>query len=218
MSATKDQVPLNGAYYGPSVPPQQFQSQRRKRGCFSIFLITITTIIVVLGIAALVAWLVVRPKEVKWYAIGADLKQFNLNNSNTLNYDLTLNMRVRNPNKRVGVYYDRIEATVSYKGERFGWAGLPTFYQGHKNTTDLVASFQGQQVVQLNRNEIDRFTQEMNNGGFEIDVKIYLRIRYKVGSIKSRRIKPDVECDLRIPLAANGTTTMFVSRRCDFDY
>ncbi|KAL5709199.1 hypothetical protein ACHQM5_019914 [Ranunculus cassubicifolius] len=195
MSATKDQVPLNGAYYGPSVPPQQFhhQSHRRKKGCFSIFLITITTIIVVLGIAALVAWLIVRPKEVKWYAVDADLKQFNLNNSNTLNYDLTLNMQ---GTLTKGWVFIMIELKLLFliKGKDSGgcwgkkrrWAGLPTFYQGHKNTTNLVASFQGQQVVQLNRNEIDRFTQERNNGGFEIGVKIYLRIRYKVGSIKSR--------------------------------
>ncbi|PIA54378.1 hypothetical protein AQUCO_00900726v1 [Aquilegia coerulea] len=219
MSQTQD-VPLNDAYYGPSVPPQKPQ-RKRSRGCcvLSTFLKVIISIIVILGIAALIFWLVVRPTEVKFYVVGAELKEFNLTNGNTLiNYDLSMNITVRNPNKRVGLYYDQLDAIASYKGERFGWANMPRFYQGHKNTTNLRADFSGQQLVLLNTFEINQFNQDKNDRYFYIDVKLYSRIRFKIGALKTRRVKPDIECHLRIPLVSNGSFSMFETTRCDVDF
>ncbi|KAF9598227.1 hypothetical protein IFM89_026003 [Coptis chinensis] len=218
MSQTKE-VPLSGAYYGPSIPPQQPPHQRRRGGCvLCTFLTVITTIIVALGIAALVLWLAVRP-EVKFYVVSAELTQFDLTNGNTLNYNLSLNMAVRNPNKKIGIYYDRLDAVASYEGERFGWENVPRFYQGHKNTTNLQVTFQGQQLILLNQFEINQFNQEKNNRFFNIDVKLYSRIRFKIGSLKTKRVKPDVECKLWIPLAGNGTfSRRFESTRCDLDF
>ncbi|KAF5175501.1 NDR1/HIN1-like protein [Thalictrum thalictroides] len=216
MSQTQE-VPLNGAYYGPSIPPAQQPRPKRSRGCcvLSTFLKVMISIIVVLGIAALIFWLVVRPTEVKVYVVGAELKQFNLTNGNTLNYDLSMNITVRNPNRRIGLYYDQLDAIASYNRERFGWANLPRFYQGHKNTTDLHADFNGQHLMLLNTFE---FNQDKNNGYFYIDVKLYSRIRFKIGAIKTRRVKPDIECHLRIPLVSNGTFSMFETTRCDVDF
>ncbi|KAL6005440.1 hypothetical protein ACLOJK_006007 [Asimina triloba] len=220
------QVPLNGAYYGPPIPPQQGgyrQHGRQRTGTCSCLMSTffklVFSIIIALGVAVLVLWLIYRPHKMRVYVATAELSQFNLN-GNTLNYSLSLNVAIRNPNKRIGIYYDKLEARAYYEGERFGYSPLPTFYQGHKNTTNVFPVFTGQATVPFSNGDLETFNREKGEGFFYIDVKIDARIRYKVGSVKTRRYKPDFECDLRLPVPVNGgsTAAAFSSTKCDVDF
>ncbi|PIA54388.1 hypothetical protein AQUCO_00900733v1 [Aquilegia coerulea] len=207
MSSTKE-VPLDSAYYAPSIPSQ--------RCSLHITLLkVIASVILGLGALALVLWLAIRPHNIKVYVVAANLTQFDLRNGSTLHYILNLDMIVRNPNKKVSINYDRLEATASYEGVRFGWEDLPPFYQGHKNTTNFSANFRGQQVTVLSESKIIRFNQEKSSGVFNIDLKLNTRIRFKMGAIKTKHMKPDVECHLRVPFASNGTlVTGFTSTEC----
>ncbi|RWR85244.1 NDR1/HIN1-Like protein 3-like protein [Cinnamomum micranthum f. kanehirae] len=225
MAETK-QSHLNGAYYGPPIPPKQ-SYHRPGRGSglccgpcciLSALLKLIITIIVVLGIIVLVLWLVLRPSKVKVYVENASLTQFNLTD-NTLYYNLTLDMSVRNPNKRVGIYYDRLEATAYYDENRFAYTTLPSFYQGHKNTSMLYPVFSGESVVALGSSGVADFNQDKSQGSFDIFVRVNLRIRFKVGPIKTNRYKPKFECDLKLPLSSDGSTaTGFTRTKCDIDF
>ncbi|XP_077230666.1 NDR1/HIN1-like protein 10 [Tasmannia lanceolata] len=219
MSQPKE-IPLNGAYYGPSIPPQE-PYRRRSGGCclISTLFKVIISFIVVLGIAALVLWLVLRPNHIKVHVENASLTQFNLTDNRVLQYNLSLAMSVRNPNKRIGIYYDRLEATALYDGERFSYIPLPTFYQGHKNTTMLYPVFTGANFIDLSSSEVVDFNEATGSGVFYVDVKIYARIRFKVGSVKTHRVKPEIKCELRIPLATNGSTDgSFTRTKCDVDF
>lgn len=225
--AEAKQSNLNGAYYGPPVPPKQ-SYHRPGRGTgiccgpcciLSALFKLIFTIIVVLGIIVLALWLVLRPSKVKVYVDGASLTQFSLNNSNTLYYNLSLDMSVRNPNKKVGIYYDKLEATASYGGQRFGYTTLPSFYQGHKNTTLLSPAFNSQSLVALASSGVSEFNSEKSNGIFSVYVQINARIRFKIGPIKTNRYKPKFKCDLKLPLASSGSTpTSFTRTKCDIDF
>lgn len=142
---------------------------------------------------------------------------------NTLRYNLSITVPVRNPNKWIGVYYDdRIEAHAYYDGKRFSSTTLTPFYQGHKNTTVLRPVFQGQNLVIFNTGESRTYIEEMIAGVYEIEIKFRLRARFKLGDLKTRRIKPKVNCDdLRLPLSTlNGTTTFstILPLKCDFDF
>ncbi|XP_058078938.1 NDR1/HIN1-like protein 10 [Magnolia sinica] len=225
--AEAKQVPLNGAYYGPPIPPQQTHHRReRGSGCcgpcclLSTLFKLIVTIIVVLGIATLIFWLIFRPSKMKVYVENATLTEFNLTDNNILRYNLALDVAIRNPNKRIGIYYDRLEARAYYEGERFGYNPLPAFYQGHKNTTNLHPVFSGQIPISLGNSDVVDFNREKGEGFFSIDVKIYARIRFKVGSVKTRRFKPDFECELKVPLTKNGSSSAvrFTGTKCDVDF
>lgn len=225
--AEAKQSHLNGAYYGPPIPPQQ-SYHRPGRGssglcCFPCCILNalvklIVTIIVVLGIIVLVLWLVLRPSKVKVYVDNVSLTEFNLTDNN-LSYNLKLDMSVRNPNKRVGIYYDRLEATAYYEGNRFGYTTLPAFYQGHKNTSMLYPAFVGQSAIALASSGVSDFNQDASQGYFDVFVRVNLRIRFKVGPIKTNRYKPKFECDLRIPLSSNGSAAAgFTRTKCDIDF
>ncbi|XP_027068765.2 NDR1/HIN1-like protein 3 [Coffea eugenioides] len=228
---------LNGAYYGPSIPPPKHYHRPGRGGggscnpfscccgclcncILSCIFQILCTIVVVLGIIILVLWLIFRPNKVKFYANDAELTQFDLSSTNnTLYYNLALNMTVRNPNKRIGIYYDRIEASAFYQGQRLKNVELDSFYQPHKNTSSLHAVFQGQQLVTLGSDEASNYKDDKNSGSYNIDVELYMRIRLKFGWVKSPKFKPKIKCDLEIPLNSNGTASgTFESKRCGLDW
>ncbi|OWM79040.1 NDR1/HIN1-like protein 10 [Punica granatum] len=226
---SEKQAPLNGAYYGPSVPPRKsYLRPGRSRGCgcgcclLTLLLEIIVTVVVIVGLAAFIFWLIFRPNLLKYHVTDAQLTQFNLttttSNSQQLNYNLRLNLTLRNPNKKIGVYYDRIEARAYYEGQRFHDVTLPKFYQGHKNTTILSPTFEGQRVIVLGSDELSDFNSDKAAGVYDIDVKLYLRVRFKLGKIKTFRFKPKIKCDLKVPVSTAGSASDFGSTKCDFDW
>lgn len=220
---------LNGAYYGPSVPPpKSYHRPGRGGGCdcccgciFSLICRLVITVIVVVGIAALVFWLIVRPNKVKFHVTDASLTEFNYTND-TLHYHLALNITIRNPNRRLGIYYDNIEARALYQDARFDSENLTPFYMGHKTTHVVSTEFKGQNLISLGADQTSEYNKEKSSGVYDIDVKLYLRIRFKLGVFKTGKFKPKINCDLKVPLTANGTSSaaadQFQITACDLDY
>ncbi|CAA7396842.1 unnamed protein product [Spirodela intermedia] len=222
--------PLPGAYYGPAVPPKH---QRKSRGCFCCLLSTFFKIliglVILLGVLALVLWLVLRPVEVKAYVRTASLTQFNLStvggNDNfrynltavgrgSIGYNLSTVIDIRNPNKRIGLYYDSIEAIAYYEGERFAWKALPAFYQGHKNTTTLYPAFSGQSTIDMSISEVQDFELHRQAGTFDVTLHLRSRIRFKLGSsFKTSRTTMKIKCNMALPYGKS-----FSGTKCDVDW
>ncbi|KAI7990968.1 NDR1/HIN1-like protein 10 [Camellia lanceoleosa] len=229
MADNTKQPQLNGAYYGPSIPPPSKTSHRpgrSHRGCgccgclFALIFKILITLIFIAGIVVLVFWLVFRPNKVKFYVTDATLTQFDLNTTtNNLYYDLSLNLTICNPNKHIGIYYDRLDARVYYEDQRFTAESLTPFYQGHKNTTELGFVFKSQNMVSLQSSEIAKYDSEKSSGSYSIDMKLYLTVRFKLRSVKTPKFKPKIECDLKVPLASNGNVSgSFETVRCGIDW
>ncbi|GMN39419.1 hypothetical protein TIFTF001_008648 [Ficus carica] len=126
--------------------------------------------------------IIFNPQELKFSVTKASLARFDLtkNDNNTrLFYSLALNITIRNPNKKISVYFHRIEATTEYKKKRFStvtFNSTTPFYQGHKNTTVLHTLFEGQQLVLLKEKEVKDYNSETSSGIYSIDVKIGVQV------------------------------------------
>ncbi|XP_072999401.1 NDR1/HIN1-like protein 10 [Typha latifolia] len=220
---------LPGGYYGPPIPPQAYsqpnnyyyenQERRTCLGCLvSTILKAFIAFWVVVGILILILWLVYRPHEVKVGVESATLTSFNLTSTNppNLSFNLSASVSIRNPNDRIGIYYDWLEADSYYRGERFDWLALPTFYQGHKNTTTLVAAIEGQSYIGLGTKEVADFGNDNKTGWFDVDVWLYGRVRYKFGSTVTRRYTLKAKCPLSVQLVgAGGGNSGFGRTKCD---
>ncbi|KAL1196943.1 NDR1/HIN1-like protein 3 [Cardamine amara subsp. amara] len=227
---------LNGAYYGPSIPPPTKSSHshgRRGGGCgclgkcfgccgcciLSVIFNILITLAVVIGIAALIIWLIFRPNAIKFHVTDAKLTQFSLDPNDNLQYNLDLNFTIRNPNRRIGVYYDQIEVRGYYGAQRFGVSNVPTFYQGHKNTTVVGTKLGGQGLVLLSRGERRDLDEDVKSQIYRIEAKLRLRVRFKFGLVKSWKFKPKIRCDLKVPLSSNTTGGFqFQRTKCDVDF
>ncbi|KAL9679390.1 hypothetical protein QQ045_017249 [Rhodiola kirilowii] len=221
---------LNGAYYGPSVLPQRDTYRRHRSGgsscccnpfsclCSCIFNLVfklILTVIVILGLIVLILWLIFRPNPLKFNVTDASLTQFDLANS-TLKYNLDFNVSVRNPNSRIGIYYDVIEANAYYKDSRFSTVNLTPFYQGHKNTSHLQMVFKGQQVITV---DSGKFASEKATQVFNVELRMRLRVRFRLIQLLKIRVgkfKGKVDCELSVPVSGSGVA--FQAKRCDIDY
>jgi len=220
---------LNGAYYGPAIPPAEPPRYRphRERGCccclFGILWKILVVLIVLIGLAILIFWLVVQPRSFRFHVTEADLTQFDYNADNsTLNYNMVLNFTARNPNKKLNIYYDKVEALAFYEDARFSNYDVIThmnsFRQYTKSSSLMSAVFSGEKVVILDNEQVSQLNQDKSDGVYDIYVRLNFRVRYRLGDVKSRTLKPKVKCHIKVPFANNGSGTSFQTTKCDVDY
>ncbi|KAB1210940.1 Protein YLS9 [Morella rubra] len=157
--------------------------------------------------SALIFWISFSPLAVKFYVTEATLTQFNFTTANTtLNYNLTLTIVVRNPNRKISISYDDVKALAYYGNLWFDTVSLPPFHQGHKNTTVLQLEFEGQESVSLDDRKLSKLNSEKKAGVYNIDIDLKFRIAPKFGKIKTGHYHHTVACELKVPLSSNGTS------------
>ncbi|KAJ1384776.1 Late embryogenesis abundant protein [Sesbania bispinosa] len=217
----------NAANYDPSVPPGEQRRHRGRRCCCCLFRILwwfLVFIIVLAGLVILVTWIILQPRFFKYHVTEAKLTQFNYTaSSNTLRYNLVLNFTARNPNKKLNIYYDKVEAHAFYEGTRFGSTDVITwlnsFRQYTKSTDRMSGVFSGQHVMVLDRDQISDLERDERDGVFDIDVKLYFRIRFRLGDFIGGDMKPKAKCALKVPFRSNGTAmTAFEPTKCDVNF
>lgn len=157
---------------------------RRRSSLLRFISIAILVLIILLGLAVLITWLVLRPKGLIYTVENASIHNFNLTDANHLyaNFDVTI--RSYNPNHRVSFYYDSVEISVRYKDQTLATNGVHPFFQPHKNVTRLEARLTSQTVALYGSMPSD-LRHEKRSGDIELDVLMKARIRFKVGLWKS---------------------------------
>uniref|UniRef100_A0A0E0CAP8 FHA domain-containing protein n=1 Tax=Oryza meridionalis TaxID=40149 RepID=A0A0E0CAP8_9ORYZ len=231
------QPPLNDAYYGPPIPPPPAAAYYgaaapppapRRSGAHRLFCClfrVLAVAVIALGTAVLVLWLIYRPSGVKAYADTAALSRFDLTNGGSLLvYNLTVGMRVRNPN-RFGINFRSAEAQASYDGDRFGYAPLQPFYVGRKSDARFDVTLSGSAAI--DDRDVERtYRRETAQGSYEVKVRVYARQGFKVRGFRLNN-KSKFTCTLNLPApssgngTASGTPTMVLTRKqpnCDVDY
>ncbi|BAT85922.1 hypothetical protein LR48_Vigan03g248200 [Vigna angularis] len=219
---------LNGAYYGPAIPtaePPRYRPQRGRSCCCCLFGILwkiLVVLIVLVGLAILIFWLVVQPRSFKFHVTEADLTQFDYNADNsTLHYNMVLNFTARNPNKKLNIYYDKVEALAFYEDARFSNDDVIThmnsFRQYTKSSSPMSAVFSGLKVVTLNNEQVSELNEDKSDGVYEFYVRLNFRIRYRLGDVISGDFKPKVKCHIKVPFPNNASQT-FQTTKCDVDY
>ncbi|KAL6204900.1 hypothetical protein ACLB2K_022167 [Fragaria x ananassa] len=177
----------------PTVTPQPSQTPRRPApNPIRLIGIILLAIVVLLGLAVLITWLVVKPKRLVYTIENSSIKGYNLTNDHlSATFDFTV--RSYNPNKRVSFYYDSIEATVNYNDQTLAFSAVEPFYQRHRNVTRFNVEFVAISTALPSFVSKD-FLLEKATGKVQLDVWLKARIRYKVGAWKSRHRTLRISC------------------------
>ncbi|WCJ41630.1 Late embryogenesis abundant (LEA) hydroxyproline-rich glycoprotein family [Euphorbia peplus] len=191
-------------------PAQPVRSHRLLR----IIAIAILSLIVLIGLAILIAWLIIRPKQITYSIDTGSVSNFNLHN-NHLNASFDFLIRAHNPNRRISIYYDSIDVSVSYDDQTIAFNTLEPFYQPRHNVTQVEAKVEARNVA-LSSGLAKDLSVEKSSGRVEIDVLIKARIRFKVGVLKMRHRSLRVLC----PYVPVHFPSNKISQRvyCDIDY
>ncbi|XP_019199086.1 PREDICTED: uncharacterized protein At1g08160-like [Ipomoea nil] len=193
-------------------PPSSAVTARRPRRfkpltCIAIFLLGV---IVVVGLAILIAWLVIRPRRLVYAVENATIQNYTLTSNNRLTATFNFTLEAFNPNTHAAVYYDAIEAQLFYDDQLIADHGADPFLQPHRNVTHLDLSLPAKDVA-VNANVARDFKVERTNGNVELELRVYSKVRLKVGVWKSGHRKLKVICSLVVFFSSKG----FDNSYCD---
>ncbi|KAG1331737.1 NDR1/HIN1-like protein 1 [Cocos nucifera] len=168
-------------------PCKRLNLYRRVFACLLGFLILILLVI-------LIIWLVLRPSKPKFLLEDASVSQFDLSDPNFLSTTVQVTISSRNPNDRIGIYYDRLDVFANYNGQRITDAtSLPPGYQGHDDVTVWSPYVHGA-AFPLASYLADAVHQDQAAGLLLLYIKIDGRLRWKVGTWISGHYHIHVNC------------------------
>ena len=173
---------------GRHIPSLEQNSNKPPVKPHSHFLRWIATLflalIVLVGLAILIIWLVVKPKRLVFSVEDGHAHSFNITNDNHLNASFDFVVRSYNPNSKVSIYYDKIESRVEYDDQTLAYNVHEPFFQPHENATRLGIKLVASSVALLGSIPSD-LKLERSSGEIELGVLLKARIRFKVGHWKS---------------------------------
>ncbi|KAK3120789.1 hypothetical protein QOZ80_8BG0641810 [Eleusine coracana subsp. coracana] len=173
-------------------------------GFASCMLTVLACIFVAGGLAALTLYLVFRPHVIQAAVDFADLHTFRLEPRTwILRYNLTLDVHLRNPNKRIAFHYTHVNAQAFYQDQRFASSSssgdkMHDFFQDAGETCVLYPAFLGQFPLVGGVAAAGFRREAAENATFSIDVRIHAHMKLKVWFLSVPGPSPKIECPLRI--------------------
>ncbi|XP_038906799.1 NDR1/HIN1-like protein 26 [Benincasa hispida] len=174
---------------------QELKVHKRYKKLFlgvSAFLSTISLLILLL-------WLILHPSKPEFRVKQADVYQLNLIDLHLLNSSIQLTLSSKNPNHRVGIYYDHLQVYAAYKGQQITLpTSLPPFYQAYQDSNLLTAFLAGSSVPVAPSFGYE-VGKDQSAGRFVLNLKAMGRLRWKVGSWVSGGYRFNVDCVAVMP-------------------
>ncbi|KAF8109674.1 hypothetical protein N665_0093s0027 [Sinapis alba] len=145
------------------------------------------------GLTSLFLWLSLRPDKpkcsIEYFYLPALNKS--LDSHSRLNTTLNFMVRLTNPNKDQGIYYDDVHLSFSTNSSSLVNYTVPRFYQGHKKK----ASKWGQ-TLPLNNQTVSRAV--LPNGSAVIRMDLKTHVRFKIVFWKTKRYGVEVGADVEV--------------------
>ncbi|MCO5592126.1 hypothetical protein L7F22_046121 [Adiantum nelumboides] len=206
-------------------------SCRRRRGCccccLASFLGTLAVIVVILGVAALIIYLALKPKVPKFSVTDAAINEFKLGSSPAagpgkdksdfkVDTDIAFSVEARNPNKKISFYYDDVGVILFYEDQNIGQGSIPAFHQPHKNTTFLSLPIHARQASLTSSSAVVLQSSLQSDASIPLQARAVTKARVKVGRWKSRRRKIHVICTFQLsnPNTTSSADVSVVSKSC----
>ncbi|XP_078435058.1 NDR1/HIN1-like protein 10 [Wolffia australiana] len=160
-------------------------------------------VFVVFLLASSALWLFYRPHLPLFAVSSAAVSSFNISNDGLVSGNFNLSVSIRNPNLKLGLSYDSIEAMVLYRSQELFETSLTPFYQEKGNSTVLVASFQAvaKHVDDHISHGIAR-GRASNGGILDFQVGFLAWVKFRLGRLETSKHLVRVDCDfIRVRLS-----------------
>ncbi|KAK7285724.1 hypothetical protein RJT34_20503 [Clitoria ternatea] len=181
--------------------------------CITIFLLLV-------GVTLLVLWLVYRPHKPRFAVVGAAIYGLNTSAPPLLSATMQFTVLIRNPNRRVSVYYDRFSAFVSYRNQAITpQVVLPPLHQ-HKHSTVSLAPVMGGTPVPVSVEVSSGLVVDEAYGVVGLKLIFQGRVKWKAGAIKTAHYGLFVNCDILMGLKKGyvGRVPLLAPSACDVDH
>ncbi|KAJ7976208.1 Late embryogenesis abundant (LEA) hydroxyproline-rich glycoprotein family [Quillaja saponaria] len=183
-------------------------------------LITAASVVfAIIGLIFFITWLVLKPHLPEFRVDSASVSSLNATGTElTATWDFTL--FVRNPNHKLRINYDSVEATVLYGDDvRLATSRLPPFLQETKNETRVQFQLAARSEY-VGEDVVKRVSGERAHGSVNFGVTVYAWIRFRSGIWRMRQHLLKVYCDpVSMGFSPNNATGTLLgqSRSCEVD-
>ncbi|KAK9079226.1 hypothetical protein SSX86_000896 [Deinandra increscens subsp. villosa] len=171
----------------------------RKKKLIKQILIGFAILAAIVLLIFFITWAILHPKKPKFVLQDATIYGFNVSAPILLSSNFQITVSARNPNSKVGIYYDQLDIFATYHSQQITYfTQIQPVYQGHKDLNIWSPFVYGTNVPVAPYNGAT-LTQDQANGAIGLVVKINGRVRWKVGSFISGRYHLHVTCPAYIP-------------------
>ena len=202
--------PQQQNYYYPNHNPynhQQYYPSQPRATFFRRFFAALIAVFIIFGVILLIVWLVLRPKIPSFSVQSLSVSSLNLTSSPPpqISASFSLHFSVANPNHKLHVYYDEIEARLFYRNSLIAFNQLPPFDQATKNLTTMDATLVASSAY-LDATSANKFNADRSRGTVKFDVQVMALVRFKAGGWRARRRFLRVFCDnLNVGFSGNSS-------------
>ncbi|KAK0584092.1 hypothetical protein LWI29_007528 [Acer saccharum] len=167
----------------------------RRRRLFRRIIAGILILLLIVLIVILLVWAILRPTKPRFILQDATVYAFNVSSPNFLTSNFQVTISSRNPNDKVGIYYDRLDIYAIYRNQQITYrTAIPPTYQGHREINVWSPYVYGTDVPVAPYNAVS-LAQDQNNGVIPLIFKIDGRVRWKVGTLITGKYHLYVKCD-----------------------
>ncbi|CAA7022695.1 unnamed protein product [Microthlaspi erraticum] len=195
-------------YFAPQQPSPRAVLLRRLFIAFTAFLI-------LLGLILFIFLLVARPQSPEVYINSLSVSNFNAsNNQVTGKWDLQL--RFRNPNSKMSLYYDSVFCRLYYNRDSLADTRLPPFDQDKKDETPFNATLSASGTY-LDGKLVDSIGKERaDKGSVEFDLRVDSWVIFRYGAFRRRRYVTFLCVDVAVGVPASSSSGKMIglSKRC----
>ncbi|XP_019200427.1 PREDICTED: NDR1/HIN1-like protein 12 [Ipomoea nil] len=163
-----------------------------------------------------IVWISLHPSRPEFSLSEAKINQLNLFTAHLLYSSIQLTLLSKNPNKKIGIYYDEMQVFASYKGQQITvYTSLPPFYQGHEDTNVLSASLTGNGLA-VAPSVVYFVQRDQSSGKLVLALKAIGKLRWKVGTWVSGKYRYNVNCIVVVPFGGSSplSSTRFKQTQC----
>ncbi|KAK4492287.1 hypothetical protein RD792_003090 [Penstemon davidsonii] len=204
----------NNPYYQPNYPDAD---SVRSANCLRRIFAFVIALVVIFGTITFIVWLVLRPQLPEFRVDSLSLSNFTLTNNSLVSFTSEIRLTAQNPNKKMRLVYEQIEAAICYERDSLSQTTLPPFSQDTKNETSLTANFAAAGSF-VKKRVVDGVNRERGEDGtVKFNLRMISTVRFVAKAWRTRRRFLKVFCgNLMVAIPGDGrfATLTGGSRRC----
>ena len=230
-------------YASPARPPpteigrppiKPYKSRRTCRYCCKRCVITtcsfLITLIFILGLAALIIWIVFKPKIPQYSVQDVHINKLNVSatydsasrslqatNPTYVDADILFTLHASNPNHKIRIDYKKVNIQTTYQGSNVGKASIPGWYQEVQNTTTVHSDILATKAP-LTVTQGAALLVSIQANDIPLDATIDTKVAIKIGAWKTPAVWIHVTCTFHVapPTAPGGAKLL--SKSCKWKW
>ncbi|EEF38597.1 conserved hypothetical protein [Ricinus communis] len=154
----------------------------------------IITLAVIVLVVIFFIWLILQPHKPRFILQDATVNALTFSGTNFLTSNIQVTLSTKNPNERIGIYYEKLDIYASYRNQQMTLGTqLPRSYQGHKDIT-IWSPFLYGNSVPMSPYLASALNEDLDAGAVLVNIKVDGYLKWKVGSWISGRYRINVNC------------------------